>query len=167
MANHFKSKGSAPSSGENADHGQGAWNAARTRQAESLVAFADGLEDEFSTAKVFLTGDFNSYAQEDPIRVLREAGYIDQGAKTGEHTYSFDGMVGSLDYIFASPAADATVAGADIWNINSVESIALEYSRYNYNVTNFYAPDAYRASDHDPLIVGLELPTAKEKAHTR
>ena len=167
VANHFKSKGSGGATGENADHGQGAWNAARTAQAESLVAFADGLQEQFSTDKVFLTGDFNSYAQEDPIRVLREAGYIDQGEKTGEHTYSFDGMVGSLDHIFASPSADATVAGADVWNINSVESVALEYSRYNYNATNFYAPDAYRASDHDPLIVGLDLPTAKEEAHSR
>lgn len=167
VANHFKSKGSGGATGENADHGQGAWNAARTAQAESLVAFADGLQEQFSTDKVFLTGDFNSYAQEDPIRVLREAGYIDQGEKTGEHTYSFDGMVGSLDHIFASPSADAAVAGADVWNINSVESVALEYSRYNYNATNFYAPDAYRASDHDPLIVGLDLPTAKEEAHSR
>ncbi|GLB68800.1 ExeM/NucH family extracellular endonuclease [Arthrobacter mangrovi] len=167
VANHFKSKGSGGATGENADHGQGAWNAARTAQAESLVAFADGLQEQFSTDKVFLTGDFNSYAQEDPIRVLREAGYIDQGEKTGEHTYSFDGMVGSLDHIFASPSADAAVAGADVWNINSVESVALEYSRYNYNATNFYAPDAYRASDHDPLIVGLDLPTAKAEAHSR
>ena len=74
-------------------------------------------------------------------------------------------MVGSLDYIFASPEADAVVEGADIWNINSVESIALEYSRYNYNVTDFYAADMFRASDHDPIIVGLDLPTARDKAH--
>lgn len=165
VANHFKSKGSAPSSGENADHGQGAWNAARTEQAESLVDFAGTMQERFGTEKVYLTGDFNSYAQEDPIRVLTEAGYIDQGAKTGEHSYNFDGMVGSLDYIFASPEADAVVEGADIWNINSVESIALEYSRYNYNVTDFYAPDMFRASDHDPIVVGLDLPTARDKAH--
>ncbi|HEX2248407.1 MAG TPA: ExeM/NucH family extracellular endonuclease [Arthrobacter sp.] len=165
IANHFKSKGSAPSSGGNADHGQGAWNAARTEQAASLVDFAETMQERFSTQKVYLTGDFNSYAQEDPIRVLAEAGYIDQGAKTGEHSYNFDGMVGSLDYIFASPEANAVVEGADIWNINSVESIALEYSRYNYNATGFYSPDMFRASDHDPIIVGLDLPTARDKAH--
>jgi NAD(P)-dependent dehydrogenase (short-subunit alcohol dehydrogenase family) len=38
-----------------------------------------------------------------------------------------------------------------------VESIALEYSRYNYNATNFYAPAPFRASDHDPIIVGLDM----------
>lgn len=167
VANHFKSKGSAPSSGENADHGQGAWNAARTSQAEALVAFAEDLKSRFSTDKVFLMGDFNAYDQEDPLRVLTDAGYVSQGAKTGEHTYTFNGMVGSLDHVFASPSADAVVAGTDIWNINSVESVALEYSRFNYNINNYYSPDQYRASDHDPIIVGLDLPTARVAARLR
>ena len=68
-------------------------------------------------------------------------------------------MVGSLDHILASPGANAVVTGADIWNINSVESVALEYSRYNNNVTDYYAPDQFRASDHDPVVVGLDLPS--------
>lgn len=46
---------------------------------------------------------------------------------------------------------------AGIWNIHSVESVALEYSRYS-TVTNDYSPDQYRAGDHDPVIVGLSLP---------
>lgn len=46
---------------------------------------------------------------------------------------------------------------AGIWNIHSMESVALEYSRYS-NVTNDYVPDQYRASEHDPVIVGLSLP---------
>jgi hypothetical protein len=43
-----------------------------------------------------------------------------------------------------------------VWNINSVESVALEYSRYNYNATNFYTDQPFRASDHDPLVVGID-----------
>ncbi|MCG2622911.1 ExeM/NucH family extracellular endonuclease [Arthrobacter sp. I2-34] len=167
VANHFKSKGSAPASGENADHGQGGWNADRVGQAKALVAFAETMKKRSGTDKVFLAGDFNSYEQEDPIRVLEQAGYVSQGAKTGKYSYSFDGMSGSLDHVFASAEADARVAGADIWNINSVEPVALEYSRYNYNATNFYAPDMYRASDHDPLVVGLDLPTARDQAHAK
>ena len=31
------------------------------------------------------------------------------------------------------------MTGAHVWNINSVESVAYEYSRYNYNATDFYA----------------------------
>lgn len=41
---------------------------------------------------------------------------------------------------------------------NSVESVAYEDSRYNDNATNFYAADPYRSSDHDPLLVGFDLP---------
>ncbi|WP_026819339.1 ExeM/NucH family extracellular endonuclease [Arthrobacter castelli] len=160
IANHFKSKGSDPEDGgPNSDQGDGAgaWNAKRTEQARALVEFADSVKQQVGTELVFLMGDFNSYRMEDPIQVLRDAGYVNQGAKTGEHTYVYDGAVGSLDYIFASAAADAMVSGADIWNINSVESVAMEYSRYNYNVTNYYAPDVYRSSDHDPILVGLNF----------
>ncbi|GAA2175062.1 ExeM/NucH family extracellular endonuclease [Arthrobacter parietis] len=160
IANHFKSKGSG--SGENADQGdgQGASNADRVEQATALVAFAEQLKTEAGTDKVFLAGDFNSYSAEDPMQVLYEAGYINQGAKTDGYSYVFSGLVGSLDHILASPAADAAVSGVDVWNINAVESVALEYSRYNYNATDFYAPNQFRASDHDPVIVGLNLAPA-------
>jgi hypothetical protein len=33
--------------------------------------------------------------------------------------------------------------------------VAREYSRYNDNVTDFYQPTPYRASDHDPEVVGF------------
>lgn len=162
IANHFKSKGSG--TGENADQGdgQGASNADRVEQAEALVAFADRLKDETGTDKVFLAGDFNSYSAEDPMQVFYKAGYINQGSKTGGYSYVFGGLAGSLDHILASPEADATVTGADVWNINAVESVALEYSRYNYNAISFYTPDQYRASDHDPVIVGLDFDLARQ-----
>ena len=158
IVNHFKSKGSGSGPGNtDAGDGQGASNASRVAQAEALVAFAS----EFSTAqgidRVLLSGDFNAYLEEDPIRVITDAGYVDLGSTTAKSSYSYDGMTGSLDHIFASNAAQSAVSGVDIWNINSVESIALEYSRFNSNVTNFYQPNAYRSSDHDPILVGLNL----------
>ena len=162
IANHFKSKGSAPDSGPNADTGDGAgaWNADRVAQARAIVAFAEELKNSQGTDRVFLTGDFNSYAQEDPMQVLYDAGYVDL-APEGEHSYTFDGMVGSLDYVLASPAALETVTGSDIWEINAHESVGLEYSRHNDNVVDLYAPDPYRASDHNPAIVGLEFGAAE------
>ncbi|MCB5273225.1 Endonuclease YhcR [Arthrobacter sp. SO5] len=163
IANHFKSKGSAATP-DDTDKGQGNSNLARTAQAKSLLAFSDDLQKSKGTDKVFLIGDFNSYAKEDPLNVLTGAGYVNQDEKaknadgTAKHSYLFGGLVGSLDHILASPAANAAVTGADIWNINSVESVALEYSRYNNNVTDYYAPNQFRASDHDPVVVGLNLP---------
>ena len=60
--------------------------------------------------------------------------------------------------MLANSTALAQVTGAHVWNINSVESVAYEYSRFNYNATNFYAPNPYRSSDHDPLLVGFAVP---------
>ncbi len=163
IANHFKSKGSAATP-DDTDKGQGNSNLARTAQAKSLLQFANELQASKGTDKVFLIGDFNAYAKEDPINVFTTAGYVNQDEKakntdgSAKHSYLFGGLVGSLDHILASPAADGVVTGADIWNINSVESVALEYSRYNNNVTNYYAADPFRASDHDPVVVGLDLP---------
>src|SRR5699024_5887923 len=71
----------------------------------------------------------------------------------------FGARVGSLDHVLTSESLVEDVAGADIWNINSVESIGLEYSRYNGNVTNLYAEGPFRSSDHDPLVMGLNRTT--------
>ncbi len=77
VVNHFKSKGdsSPPATGDNANGEQGAFNGDRTRQAASLVDFADAFAADRGVAKVFLTGDFNAYTQEDPMQVLYDAGY--------------------------------------------------------------------------------------------
>lgn len=154
IVNHFKSKGSGPDDGT----GQGNSNPQRVAQAQQLVTFADQAKEHFGTDRVFLSGDFNAYTEEDPIRVLREAGFTDIGSheSPGEHTYLFDGVVGSLDHVLGNSAALGTVTGAHVWNINSVEPVALEYSRFNYNATDFYEPSPFRASDHDPLLVGLD-----------
>jgi 5'-nucleotidase len=163
IANHFKSKGSG--TGENADQGdgQGASNADRVRQARALTTFSTAMQAQYGTEKVFMLGDFNAYSEEDPMVVLRDAGYTDLApARDGtEYSYVFSGLSGSLDHVLASPAALASVTGVDIWNINSTESVGLEYSRYNVNVSDLYAADVYRASDHDPILVGFDLTAAE------
>lgn len=160
VANHFKSKGDGdpvlPGDTDSGD-GQGWYNASRVAQATALVGFAEDVAADAGTDKVLLAGDFNSYSQEDPLEVLKAAGYTDLGDTTGEQTYLFDGYVGSLDHVFASPAAASAVTGTDVWNINSVEPIANEYSRYNYNASILYDTTPFRSSDHDPVLVGLEL----------
>ncbi|WP_217271096.1 ExeM/NucH family extracellular endonuclease [Frigoribacterium sp. VKM Ac-2836] len=158
IANHFKSKGSG--SGPDADQGdgQGGSNGSRVNQANALVAFAAEREAAADTDKVFLLGDFNAYSREDPIEVLRTAGYVDLGStETEEYSYVFSGLSGSLDHVLASPAAAQAVTGVDIWNINSGEGVGLEYSRFNYNVEQLYQPDQFRSSDHDPVVVGVSL----------
>lgn len=157
IVNHFKSKGSG--TGEDADQGdgQGASNASRVKQARALVAFAEARGEAARTDAVFLTGDFNAYNEEDPVEVIEEAGYVNVTRElTDEESYQFDGLVGSLDHVFASADAYEKVTGADVWSINAYESVGREYSRFNYNATNLYAPGPFRASDHDPEIVGFD-----------
>ncbi|WP_324649370.1 ExeM/NucH family extracellular endonuclease [Georgenia sp. H159] len=159
ITNHFKSKGSGSGEGnEDIGDGQGASNADRVAQATALVEFAAEVSAEAGTDLVFLAGDFNSYTFEDPMMVFDEADYVNIAQLlTDESTYSFSGLVGSLDHVLGSPAAAQAVTGADIWNINAYEAIGLEYSRYNYNVTDLYDESPYRSSDHDPIIVGIDL----------
>jgi predicted extracellular nuclease len=155
IVNHFKAKGSGVDDGT----GQGNANPDRIAQAHELVAFAARMQRLARTDRVFLSGDFNSYTRADPMQVLYDAGYTELGSSFAptEPTYLYDGLVGSLDHVLASPGALGSVTGADVWNINSVEPVALEYSRYHQNATDFYTPSPYRASDHDPLVVGLQV----------
>ena len=123
IVNHFKSKGSGP---EDPD-GQGGSNEVRVAQADELVRFAEQMKGELGTEKVFLSGDFNAYTREDPMQRLYDHGYTDIGSDQSpdEHTYLFEGTVGSLDHVLGNEAALATVTGAHVWNLSSVESVAL------------------------------------------
>jgi predicted extracellular nuclease len=158
IVNHFKSKSSGSGLDADQNDGQGASNHSRTLQATALVGFADDFATAAGTDKVFLLGDFNAYTREDPMEILYAAGYKDLGSELAhEETYLFGGVVGSLDHVLASSGVFGQVVDADVWNINSVESVALEYSRYNYNATLFYDESPFRSSDHDPLIAGVDL----------
>jgi 5'-nucleotidase len=164
IVNHFKSKGDSDpkATGDNANGIQGAFNGDRVRQAEALGNFAKERATAVGTDDVFLLGDFNAYTKEDPIEKLREFGFEPLETGTGKYSYSFSGQSGSLDHVLASSSARELVTGTDIWNINAVEAVALEYSRYNYNALNFYDTSPYRSSDHDPVIVGLDLSSTTE-----
>ncbi|HWM00701.1 MAG TPA: ExeM/NucH family extracellular endonuclease [Actinophytocola sp.] len=157
VVNHFKSKSSAgpfPGDADSGD-GQGASNQSRVRQATALADWVPTIQG--GVQDVLLLGDFNAYAQEDPMQVLYADGYTNLAgaAAIGEYSYSFAGLSGSLDHVLANASAMTRFTGADIWNINAVESVALEYSRFNYHLTNFHSDGPFRSSDHDPVVVGL------------
>ena len=153
IVNHFKSKGS----GNPDPDGQGNATDQRVVTGQRLVTFADEFKQARDITRVFLAGDFNAYSEEDPIQVLNAAGYenLESTSDPDEETYNFDGMVGSLDHVLANEAALEDVDAVDIWDINGSESVYYEYSRFNSNVTNLYAPNPFRSSDHSPEIVGI------------
>ena len=94
IANHFKSKNNStpPQMGndnEDIGDGQGAFNGDRTRQAASLAAFADDLRASTGDDDVLLMGDLNAYTEEDPMQLLRDAGFTDLGSLLDQGRYSF------------------------------------------------------------------------------
>ncbi|MDQ4138438.1 MAG: ExeM/NucH family extracellular endonuclease [Actinomycetota bacterium] len=157
VANHLKSKSTGDSTGDNADagDGQGEWNGDRVRQAESLSEFGAQLSEQSGDDDVLLLGDFNAYTQEDPIETLRGAGYTDLGETfdAGRYSYVFNDMSGSLDHALATAALTGKITDVTHWNINAVESFAYQY----YGNPGLYAPNPYRSSDHDPILVGIAL----------
>ena len=171
--NHLKSKGSSCDDVGDPDAGDGAGNCNGIRElaAEALVDWlADdptGVGDE----DFLVIGDLNSYDKEDPIDVLLAGGYDDLiYSFLGEDAYSyvFDGQVGYLDYALANVGLVDEVSGVTIWHINADEPDAIDYdtSFKGPNQDAIYAPDAYRSSDHDPVIVGLQLKSAQDLKET-
>jgi len=154
VANHFKSKGGT-GTGDNEDTGQGSFNGDRARQAASLATFTEQLREQTGDPDVILMGDFNAYTQEDPIEALRDEGFVDLGEQfdPGRYSYVFDALSGSLDHALATTELAAKVTDLVHWNINSVESFAYQYT----GDPALYAANPYRSSDHDPLLLGIDL----------
>jgi predicted extracellular nuclease len=150
VANHFKSKGSCPASGPDADQGDGqsCWNAHRTDEANELLSFVNNtVIPGTGDPDVLMLGDFNSYAKEDPVGALEAGGYTNLvGHLHGENAYSyvFDAQWGYLDYAFASPSLLAEVTGANDYHINADEPSALDYNtdfKTPDQIAGLYAPD--------------------------
>ena len=115
----------------------------------------DQLRTSTGDPDVLLLGDFNAYSKEDPVERLRDAGFVDLGEllDPDRYSYVFDDQSGSLDHALASRELTAKVTDLTHWNINAVESFAYQYS----GDPALYAADPYRSSDHDPLVLGIDL----------
>jgi hypothetical protein len=170
--NHLKSKGSDCNDVGDPDTGDGSGNCNNTRElaAQALVDWLATDPTGSGDPDFLIIGDLNSYAQEDPIDAIK-AGPDDTAGTADDYTnliarflgtyaysYVFDGQAGYLDHALATPGLNGRVTGAAEWHINADEPDLLDYD------TSFkppaqdaiYEPNAYRSSDHDPVIVGLE-----------
>lgn len=179
VANHLKSKGCSGASGADSDAGDGqsCFAARRAQQASRLLAWINGtVIPAAGDSDVLMLGDYNSYAKETPISTLSAGGYVDLLAARGgarEYSYLFDGQLGHLDYALASASLGSQVSGVGIWHINADEVPVLDYNDEIKDVGEapyeekpdgsamspprvlFEPGSPYRASDHDPVLVGL------------
>ena len=171
--NHFKSKGSASTGAAATDgivpnpnldqgDGQAASNYLRTRQAQALSAWLATDPTGSGDPDFLIIGDLNAYAKEDPIVALENAGYInltEAAEGPGGYSYAFGGEFGHLDHALANYHLMAQVTDAATWHVNSDEPVYYDYNVENKNAAQqaVNATGAYRYSDHDPVVVTLDL----------
>ncbi|WP_423831487.1 ExeM/NucH family extracellular endonuclease [Stutzerimonas stutzeri] len=165
VVNHFKSKGSSCDDIGDKDmgDGQGNCNLTRVQAAQALVDWLGRDPTRSYDPDRLILGDLNAYAKEDPINVIRAAGYTDLLARFGEgnaYSYVFAGQSGYLDHGLASASLAAQVKDATEWHINADEPRVLDYNlefKTPRQQSLLYSSEPYRASDHDPLVMGIDL----------
>jgi predicted extracellular nuclease len=171
VVNHLKSKGSACAGDPDTGDGQGNCNETRTLAAQALVDWLATDPTGSGDPDFLIIGDLNAYAKEDPIDAVK-AGADDTAGTADDYTnlikqyqgryaysYVFDGQAGYLDHALGNAPMTGQVTGAADWHIDADEPDLIDYDTSFKSPTQdaIYAPDAYRASDHDPLLLGLGL----------
>ena len=174
--NHFKSKGSAclPDDPDLLD-GQGNCNVTRTNAAAALADHLAGLVAAGWDRDVIILGDLNSYRREAPIAMLESQGYvnlIDKFVDGDGYSYLFDGQIGYLDHALGTASLAGQVTGVTEWHVNADEVPLFDYNDTIHDVLGeaaferestvrgldvLYDADERRSSDHDPVLVGLDL----------
>jgi uncharacterized protein len=153
---HLRSKLCDNASGSNLDQGdgQGCYNARRRSQVNELLSHWDGVRTTTWIPGQLVVGDFNAYDQEDPIDRLRASGLVDLISGVPQpYSFGYENRFGSLDHAFATSGMADAITGAAVWHINSDEPQSLDYRDAN---TSLYQANAYRCSDHDPLVIGID-----------
>lgn len=169
IANHLKSKGGCGGAGAgdtDPGNGEGCWDRTRTEQAQRLTSFF--IPQVVAAAKdpdVLVLGDLNAYAFESPINHLtQQAGFVnllERFVRPNDMPYSyvFNGLSGYLDHVLASSSLAPQVVGAAEWHANADEPETIDYNLGD-TVQDPYRKNAYRASDHDPLVVSINVAPA-------
>jgi endonuclease/exonuclease/phosphatase family metal-dependent hydrolase len=167
IVNHFKSKGSCPTSGVDTDQGdgQGCWNDRRKQQSTALLGFIGTVQAAAADNDVIVIGDLNAYGVEDPVDTLTTGGLVNQVSRfdAAGYSYVFDGEAGYIDHALASASMSAQITGAAHWHVNADEPSIIDYNTEFKQPAcatcgpDYYSATPYRASDHDPVIVGLNF----------
>lgn len=167
--NHFKAKsGCSSATGADADQGDGqsCYNSTRVNESYSTIDFININKNYYNDQDVLIMGDLNAYGKEDPITTLANGGYTDLHRAfhaDSSYSYVYNNQAGYLDNALTSLSLKNQISGLTVFHLNADEPGMFEYSGSEYQ------PDMYRYSDHDPVIVYLNLnkqtpiPTLEEK----
>ena len=160
---HLKSKGSSCAGIGDPDVGDGQdnCNVTRTSAVQALTDWLDTDPTAGGDADFLLIGDLNAHLEEDPLTALKAAGFVNLlDSQVGPEAYSFQfqGKSGALDHALVSGSLVRQVSGASEWHINADEPPVLDYNlEFGRDASLFDPASPFRASDHDPVIIGLTL----------
>jgi predicted extracellular nuclease len=168
IVNHFRSKGCSTNPPNPLDNdqndGQGCFNATRVSQSKALLSWIQAtVLPAVGDPDVLLVGDYNSYAKEDPIRTIEEAGFINLVSRfSGPNAYSyvFSAEWGYIDHALVSKSMLPQVTGAGDYHINADEPSVLDYNeefKSAGQIVSLFNSDEFRIADHDPVVIGLTL----------
>lgn len=166
VVNHLKSKSGCPTSASDPDadkgDGQGCFNPTRLAQAQRLLtSFIPMVQQAANDPDVIAIGDFNAYGAEDPINYLTANGLANQierfvRPRGVPYSFIFDGESGYIDHALTSASMGAQVIDVVEWHINADEPSVIDYN-LEFKPQDLYSASPYRASDHDPVVVSLNL----------
>ncbi len=104
---------------------------------------------------ILILGDLNCEVGEEALTIIENAGYTEQLLRFDETAFSHCyGGENLIDHVYANASLAAKVTGAAVYHISTKCGIG---SDVNYD---------YRYSDHDPYLVGLNLPKKSDDGET-
>jgi predicted extracellular nuclease len=162
LALHLKSKGSscAPYGDPDLRDGQSNCSATRNLAAAAMLDWIATDPTSSGDSDFLVIGDFNTHTMGDAMEKFEIAGFVNLASRfIGESAYSFefDGQFGALDHAVASPSLADRVVDAAEWHINADEARFYDYNlEFGRDPALFDPTNPYRASDHDPLIIGID-----------
>ncbi len=161
VVNHLKSKGSdCDSDGDpNLADGQGNCNQTRTSAATAIADWLAADPTSSNDPDFLVIGDLNAYLMEDPLKALENAGFTNLlDRQRNPYSFVFDAQAGALDHALVSASLLPQVVETLEWPINADEPALLDYNLEHGRDRNLFDGNSpYRASDHDPVIIGLDL----------
>ena len=161
VVNHLKSKGSPCASDGDPDilDGQDDCNLTRTDAAAALADWMYSDPTASGDPDFLIIGDLNADIFEDPLTTLKNDGLVSLlEANPEAYSFVFDAQSGSLDHALASPSLAGQVRETSEWHINADEPRLLDYNLENGRDPGLFDPASpFRTTDHDPVIVGLDL----------
>ena len=129
-------------------------NEKRMANVDSLLVMLDKIESEqiFDDADLLLVGDYNAYAQEEPVQAIVRAGYEDLVVRDDSTSYSYiyHSEAGCLDRVFASETMAKQVQKVAVYHLNA------DYF-YSRGFKRGLDDTMFRYADHDPVLIQVEL----------